>query len=89
MGPRPSVAADHRGPREANAEGLRLLDQALNTDPECASAYAWKGCTLAQAYTRGYIDYSDELEEEVYQIVLNRHTSPLALRGLLYLSLLE
>jgi adenylate cyclase len=60
----------HRGTPEDNAEGIRLLDQAINTDPDCASAYAWKGCTLAQSYTRGYIEYSDELEEEIYQYVL-------------------
>ena len=60
----------HRGTPEDNAEGIRLLDQAINTDPECAPAYAWKGCTLAQSYTRGYIEYSDELEEEIYQYVL-------------------
>ena len=60
----------HRGTPEDNAEGLRLLDQAINTDPECASAYAWKGCILAQSYIRGYIEYSDELEEEIYQYVL-------------------
>ena len=60
----------HRGTPEDNAEGLKLLDQAIETDPECASAYAWKGCTLAQGYIRGYIQYSDELEEEIYQYVL-------------------
>ena len=60
----------HRGTPEDNAEGLQLLDQAINTDPECASAYAWKGCTLAQSYIRGYMEYSDELEEEIYQYVL-------------------
>lgn len=60
----------HRGTPEDNAEGIRLLDQAINTDPECAPAYAWKGCILAQGYIRGFIEYSDELEEEIYQYVL-------------------
>ncbi len=60
----------HRGTPENNAEALRLLDQALSADPECASAYAWKGCLLTQGYSRGYIEYSDELEEEIYQYIL-------------------
>ncbi len=60
----------HRGTPENNAEALRLLDQALSADPECASAYAWKGCLLTQGYSRGYIEYSDELEEEIYQGIL-------------------
>jgi adenylate cyclase len=59
----------HRGTREDNAEGLRLLDQAIERDPECASAYAWRACIVAQAGARGYLEYTDELDKEVY-----RHT---------------
>ncbi len=60
----------HRGTPEANAEGIRLLDQAIEANPEFASAYAWKACTLTQAYARGYREYTDELEEKVYQYIL-------------------
>ncbi len=44
----------HRGTPEDNAEGLRLLDKAIELDPNYAHAYAWKGCTLGQAWARGY-----------------------------------
>ena len=60
----------HRGTQEDNAEGIRLIDQAINTDPECASAYAWKACIIAQAFARGYIEFTEELDNELYQYVL-------------------
>jgi adenylate cyclase len=60
----------HRGTLEDNAEGLRLLDQVIETDPECASAYAWRACIIAQAGARGYIEYTDELDKELYGYVL-------------------
>ena len=60
----------HRGTREDNAEGLRLLDQAINTDPECASAYEWKACIVSQAGARGYIEFTEELDNKLYQYVL-------------------
>jgi adenylate cyclase len=46
----------HRGSREDNSEGLALLDKAIELDPDYASAYAWKACTLGQAMARGYVD---------------------------------
>jgi adenylate cyclase len=60
----------HRGTQEANAEGLKLLEQALDTDPEYASAYAWKACITAQAGARGYIEYTHDLEKKVYRDIL-------------------
>ena len=58
----------HRGSREDNAEGLRLLDQAIELDPEYASAYAWKACTLGQAWHRGYREQTDELWMEMWNL---------------------
>jgi adenylate cyclase len=43
----------HRSTPEDNAEALRLLEAAIELDPEYASAYAWKACTLAQAIALG------------------------------------
>jgi len=45
----------HRGTPEDNAEGLRMLDEAIALDSDCAQAYAWKACTLGQAWVRGYL----------------------------------
>ena len=51
----------HRATREDNAEALRLLDKAIELDPEFAEAYAWKACTLGQALARGFGDNKEEL----------------------------
>jgi adenylate cyclase len=51
----------HRGTREDNKEALRLLNKAINLDPEFAEAYAWQSCTLGQAQVRGYGDNDEEL----------------------------
>ena len=39
----------HRGTKDDNTEALRLLDKAIEIDPEFAEACAWKACTLCQA----------------------------------------
>jgi adenylate cyclase len=49
----------HHGTREANAEALRVLDKAIEVDPDYAQAYAWKACTLRQAILRGYAEEPD------------------------------
>ena len=51
----------HRGSKEDNAEAIRLLDKAIELDPEFAEAYAWKSCTYGQALGRGYGDNAEEL----------------------------
>ncbi len=51
----------HRGTREDNAEALRLLDKAIELDPEFAESYAWKACTLGQALARGFGDNKEEI----------------------------
>jgi adenylate cyclase len=51
----------HRGTRDDNTEALRLLDKAIEMDPEFAEAYAWKACTLGQALARGFGDNKEEL----------------------------
>jgi adenylate cyclase len=43
----------HKSTPDDNAEALRLLDVAIALDPDYASAYAWKACTLGQAIALG------------------------------------
>lgn len=54
-----SKVLHHNGTREANAEALQVLDQAIEVDPDYAQAYAWKACTLRQAILRGYTEEPD------------------------------
>ena len=42
--------------RKDNAEALRLLDKAIELDPQYAHAYAWKACVLGQAFSQGFAD---------------------------------
>ncbi len=49
----------HQRTRESNEEALRVLNKAIELDPEYASAYAWRGCTLGQARAMGWGDPQD------------------------------
>jgi adenylate cyclase len=51
----------HRCTIDDNTEALRLLDEAIEMDPEFAEAYAWKACTLGQALARGFGDDKEDL----------------------------
>ena len=51
----------HRGTKGDNTEALRLLDMAIELDPDFAESYAWKACTLGQALARGFGDNKEEL----------------------------
>jgi adenylate cyclase len=44
----------HRSNRESNAEALRLLEKAIELEPEYAHAHAWKGCVLGQQWAWGW-----------------------------------
>jgi adenylate cyclase len=44
----------HRSLRGDNAEAQRLLDRALELDPNYAHAHAWKGCVLGQTWAYGW-----------------------------------
>jgi len=55
----------HSGSADDNALGLKLLDDAIQIDPNYAAAYGWRACTLAQAMVRGYKEFSSANEEIV------------------------
>jgi adenylate cyclase len=41
----------HRSRREDNMEAQRLIEKAIELDPNYAHAHAWRGCIIGQAWT--------------------------------------
>ncbi|MFP6758245.1 MAG: adenylate/guanylate cyclase domain-containing protein, partial [Alphaproteobacteria bacterium] len=46
----------HRVTKEDNEEAMRLLDKAIELDPEFAEAHAWRGCVIGQSIQFGFRD---------------------------------
>jgi adenylate cyclase len=58
----------HRSKREDNAEALRLIERAIELDPNYAHAHAWKACIFGQMITYGWCDIDSgvrTIEDEV------------------------
>ena len=55
----------HRSNREDNAEALRLLERAIELDPNYAHARAWRGCVLGQAWYLGWVEDPDATVNEI------------------------
>ena len=54
----------HRSEPEDNKEALRLVERALELDPDYAHAHAWRGCILGQAWGYGWCDDKDATFDE-------------------------
>ncbi len=59
----------HRVTSEDNAEALRMLETAIQLDPDFAEAYAWKACTLGQAVEFGFRDDAAEADKEAFAAI--------------------
>jgi adenylate cyclase len=59
----------HRVTGEDNAEALRMLESAIQLDPNFAEAYAWKACTLGQALQFGFCADFAETEKEAFAAI--------------------
>jgi adenylate cyclase len=55
----------HRSARDDNAQAQKLIDRALQLDPDYAHAYAWRGCILGQAWGYGWCEDKDITFNEV------------------------
>ena len=55
----------HRSTRQDNAEALKLVDGALQLDPDYAHAHAWRGCILGQGWGYGWCEDKDAVFKEV------------------------
>jgi adenylate cyclase len=54
---------------EANREAEAHFERSINLDPRFASAFAWKACTLGQAWTNEFRPRTPEFLQEVVQLV--------------------
>jgi adenylate cyclase len=53
----------------ANSEAETHFDHSINLDPRFASAFAWKACTLGQAWANEFRPRTPELFQEMVQLV--------------------
>ncbi|MBL8895330.1 MAG: adenylate/guanylate cyclase domain-containing protein [Rhizobiales bacterium] len=55
----------HRSRREDNIEAQRLIEKALELDPNYAHAHAWRGCIVGQAWTYNWCDDAETAKQTV------------------------
>jgi len=54
----------HRSTREDNFEALKLIERALELDPDYAHAHAWRACILGQTWIYGWCEDKDATLDE-------------------------
>jgi adenylate cyclase len=59
----------HLETAEANSEAEAHFNRSIDLDPRFASAYAWKACTLGQAWNDEFRPRTPELFQEMIQLV--------------------
>ncbi|MGQ0675585.1 MAG: adenylate/guanylate cyclase domain-containing protein [Rhodospirillales bacterium] len=55
----------HRSTRADNVEALKLIDRAVELDPDYAHAHAWRGCILGQAWGYGWCEDKNAVFAEI------------------------
>jgi adenylate cyclase len=59
----------HLRTSDANAEAESHFDRSIELDPRFSSAYAWKACTLGQAWTYEFRDPTPKLFQQITELV--------------------
>jgi adenylate cyclase len=54
---------------EANREAEARFDRSIELDPRFASAYAWKACTIGQAWRYEFLPRTSERQQRLIQFV--------------------
>ncbi len=59
--------------KEANAEGVQLLEQAIELDPNFAQAWSWLACILGQAFLRDYLPDKPKVLKKILEALDRAH----------------
>ncbi len=64
----------HKGSREDNEKARELLDEAIEINPELASAYFWKACCVSQGVVRGYIEEDKGIWDDCLELTMKGYS---------------